>query len=269
MIRAPHRHTVLTPLLPPRLELYFATFGTSIPFLGSRDRYTEALEPLSTRCSSFAAAAVGLSFAGTESRGETDEIFKTAQKLSASAPESGTNVDATTSLDLIAGNVLLAYIFYGREELGDAQAHLHQSARVALQIKLHDGSSDTGNDALAGMRQSIWLELQVANALLSASTGGRIRPYDSSELFTRATRLTEHKIASPLGDRAEAALLLHECIRPTTTSAGGLQRVRHLDHMLLNHIAKVQTGRYTMHQRSKSMAGLEACLVDTLLLLHA
>lgn len=57
------------------LELYFATFGASISFLGSRGRYTEALEPLSTRCSAVAAAAIGLSFAGEESQREADEVL--------------------------------------------------------------------------------------------------------------------------------------------------------------------------------------------------
>lgn len=61
----------------------------------------------------------------------------------------------TTSLDLIAGNVLLAHVFNRREELGDAQAHLHPNARVALQIKLHDGPSDTASDGLAGLKRDV------------------------------------------------------------------------------------------------------------------
>lgn len=226
---------------------------------------------LSERCSAFAAAMIGLSFAGTESQDQLETLFSTAQSMSDTTPQNGTPMNSANSLDLVAGNLLLAYICYGREELSAAQAHLHQSAKMALEAKLDDSLNASDDDILSGMKRSVWFELQVANALLPASTGSRIKPYECSKLSTRPMR---PNVPSHLRDRVEAALLLHDCVQTTAVSAQGLQRILHLDHVLLNRITKVQTDWYGTRRRSalarrRADAGIEACLFDTILLLHA
>ncbi|CAO1637976.1 unnamed protein product [Sympodiomycopsis kandeliae] len=257
------------------LNLYFAAFGLSLPFLGSRNQYREVFEPLATRCSAFAAAAIGLASTGLEDGRELKEFYNLAQEMSVASSDNGKHTDLATSLDLIAGNLLLAYMSYSREETCAAQNHLHRSAKLAFEIQLEGSLATEAGDVISATKRSVWFELQVANALLSTSTGGRIKSYDSSALFEKIT----HPVglgtpAGAQGGRVEAALLLHDCTRPRVLSMQGFQRLVHLDHVILNCVSKAQAGWYALHRRlspieKESKASIEASLLDTALLLHA